>query len=356
MKSNQRNYLFAFLGIMAVAIFNYVLVLLERQVEGASILSFSDALWYMIVTLTTVGYGDMYPISLGGKVIGYIYVFASLGILGFLFSTISNKIYSMLEEKKLGFQGTKFENHIVFIGWNDFSRMVADEIIHTKKKLAILTDRKDDVDLIYDQYGKEYFFVLFSDFQNPEVLEKLNAKRSSVIFITMQNDAEALMMIVNIKNKCPLPEIVVSLQNSKLKETFRAAGVTHLIARNEIASKLVASYIFEPDVATLNTDLLASAKKDSDYDVQEFKVISSNPFLGKNGKEAFHEMKDSYDGILLGITKIEGSKAQLKTNPDDSVQIEEGDYLLIMANGVAKRKMKKKFGVEEGRLQLNEQR
>ena len=350
MTTTQKNSLIVVSGLGTVVFLNLLLIKWESQVEGSSISSFPDSIWYMIVTLTTVGYGDMYPISTGGRVIGYIYVFASLGILGFLFTVISNKIYTMLEEKKLGFRGTSFENHIVFIGWNEFSRMVADEIIHTEKKLAILTDKKDDVDLIYDQYGKNNLFVLFSDFQNSDALEKLNAQKSAVIFVTMLDDAEALMMILNIKNSCPDQEIVVSLQNSKLKDTFRAAGVTHLIARNEIASKLVASYIFEPDVADLNIDLLASAKQDSDYDIQEYRVIASNPFIGKKGREAFHEMKDKHDAILMGISKKKGEQIELHKNPNDQVAIDEGDYLLIMANGTEKKKISEDFGVSEGRV------
>jgi voltage-gated potassium channel len=349
MTYTQKNYLYIFLGVTLTIVLNYLLVHFESKVEGASITTFSDAFWYMTVTLTTVGYGDMYPFSVGGKVIGYIYVFLSLGVLGFLFSTVSNKIYIMLEERKLGFNGTTFENHIVFIGWNDFSRMVADEITHTGKKLAILTEKKDDADLIYDQYGKDNMFVLFSDFQNLDALEKLNAKKASVIFIAVQDDAEALMLILNIKSKCPGQEIVVSLQNFKLKETFKAAGVKYLIARNEIASKLVASYIFEPDVADLNIDLLSTARNDVDYDIQEFEVTSKNPFLGKKGKETFHAMKDSYDAILMGITKMAGGIATLKTNPDDSILIEKGDYLLIMANGISKERIIVDFEVEEGR-------
>lgn len=350
MSSSQKTTLYLSFGVAIVLLLNLLLVHFESQVDGSSITTFSKSLWYTAVTLTTVGYGDMYPISTGGQIIGYIYVFASLGILGFLFSTISNKIYTMLEEKKLGFQGTNFENHIVFIGWNDFSRQVADEIIHTEKNLAILTEEKDSVDLIYDEYGKKDVFVLFSDHHNKDALKKLNAPKASVIFVTIQSDSEALMMVVNIKNSCPGPKIVVSLENSELRETFRAAGVTYTIARNDIASKLVASYIFEPDVADLNTDLISSAKLDTDYDIQEYEVVSSNPYLGKKGKEAFHDMKNTHDAVLMGISKTESDGRKLIVNPSDEISIESGDYLLIMANGSAKNRLKEDFGVAEGRL------
>lgn len=350
MFSSRKNLLFYAFGLVIVVVLNLILVQVEKEAEGSSITSFMDSLWYMIVTLTTVGYGDMYPLSPVGKIIGYIYVFSSLGVLGFLFSSISNRIYTMLEEKKLGFRGTDFKEHIVFFGWNDFSKLVAAEIVHTGKDLAILTENKDSVDLIYDQFGKDNLFVLFSDYQNPDALEKLNAEKAAVIFLAIQNDSEALMLVINIKNKYPHAKIVVSLQNSKLKSTFIAAGVTYIIAHNEIASKLVASYIFEPDVADLNTDLISSARKDTDFDIQEYEVLPSNPYLGKTGHEAFHALKDEHDVILMGMSKLIDGERKLIPNPKKDVRIEKGDYLIVMADGLSKSKLKNTFKVAEGRV------
>jgi hypothetical protein len=61
-------------------------------------------------------------------------------------------------------------------------------------------------------------------------------------------------------------------------------------------------------------------------------------------------MKDSYDAILVGIAKISNGISELKTNPDDTVLIELGDYLLIMADGACKKRLSNEFGVEEGRV------
>ncbi len=194
---------------------NILLVNFETADADASITTLPRAIWYMFVTLSTVGYGDYFPITTGGKAIGYIYVFSSLGVLGFLFSSISNRIQTMLEEKKLGFKGTDFTNHILIIGWNEFSRMVADEISHTEQKLAIITNQKDDVDLIYTQYGKKNFFVLFADLQNKEILDKVNTTQASVVFVSLADDSEALLYVLDFKKRYPQPDIVVSLQKSQ---------------------------------------------------------------------------------------------------------------------------------------------
>lgn len=65
-----------------------LLYIVEARAGGSSITSIGDALWYMIVTLTTVGYGDLYPVTLWGKIIGIIFILSSMGLMGFLLATI----------------------------------------------------------------------------------------------------------------------------------------------------------------------------------------------------------------------------------------------------------------------------
>ena len=345
----HRITIFFIILVMVFYGLNTLLVNFESNHPDGSITNLRDAFWYMLVTLTTVGYGDFYPVSPGGRAIGYLYVLASLGILGFLFSTISNKIYQMMEDRKMGFQGTSFENHIIIIGWNEFSRMVAEEIYHTNKNLAIITNKKDDIDLIYEQFDKKKVFVLFSEYQNFESLPKVNAEKAAVVFINLEDDSEALMYVIDFKKRFPGPDIVVSLQKSKLKSTFNAAGVTYAVARSEIASKLVASYIFEPDVAEFNIDILSSSRKDEDYDTQEFRVTEKNPYLNKDYMEAFTDLKLQHDAVLLGLSKIKDGTRSVLKNPGKGVRIELGDFILLMGNGSCKRNLEKIFGVQEGR-------
>ncbi len=337
------------LGILALMfMLNSLLVFFEKQSDHASITTLSRAFWFMTVTLTTVGYGDFTPITTGGKVIGYLYILSSLGVIGYLISMATNAIFKMMEEKKLGHKGTDFTDHILIIGWNEFSRMVVEEIDITNKDMAIITNSKDDIDLIYTQFGTDNIFVLFSDYANLEMLEKVNADKASVAFISLEDDSEALMYVLDFNKFYPKPSIVVSLQKPRLKETFHAAGVTYAVARNEIASKLVASYIFEPDVADMNLELISTSKTDIQHDIQEFKVIEENPFLNKTYLETFTALKSEFNAILMGIVK-ESNKKTL-TNPGEDVQIELNDYLIILADGFNKKKIQHSFGVPEGRL------
>ena len=116
-----------------------IIFLIEQSNPDSNIKSFSDALWYSIVTLTTIGYGDKYPVTGLGKIFALFFVLGSVGILGFVISQISNKIMKAMEEKKLGYNGTKFENHVVIINWNNFAQQIVLQIVNAGKKVAIVT-------------------------------------------------------------------------------------------------------------------------------------------------------------------------------------------------------------------------
>lgn len=346
----KRNIIFISIIIVCLAVFNYILLVAESQHDGSAIKSYKDTIWYMMVTLTSVGYGDIVPVTSVGRAVGYIYILASLLVLGVLISSIASNVMNMIEERKLGFNGTHFCNHIVCIGWNDFSRMVVDEVIKAQRQVAIVTQNKDEVDLIYNQYGKKDVFVLFTDYHNHDSLIKTNPNEASEVFLSFEDDTESLIYIINFKKLYSNPNMVVAIKNHKLRETYLAAGAKHVVARNEIASKLVASYVFEPEVATLNIDLMSSAISDDDFDNQQYIVTEENPYLNKKYIEAFHHLKDKYNVVLLGISKIEEGDYQLHINPKKDFLITKDDYLIMMVSGQTKRLIEEAFQVKEGKI------
>ncbi len=352
---DQRFHKYIIWGSVSIAFLlflDFVLVYAESNYPNSAVKSFADAFWYMIVTITSVGYGDIVPVSVVGKAIGYVFIFSSLIVLGILISSMSSNISIMIEENKLGFRGTKFTNHIVCIGWSEFNQMVVDEVLQASRKVAIITNRKDDVELIYELYNRKDVFVLYADYNNLDSISKANSNDASEVFLGFQNDTEALIYSINFIKKYPNPNMVVAIENHKLRETFVAAGVKYIVARNEIASKLVASYVFEPDVADLNIELLGSAIHDEDFDNQQYIVTENNPFLNKNYDDVFVKLKLKYNIVLLGISKHDhnGGNLKLHVNARSETVIELNDYLIIMVAGKSKKRVEKLFGVKEGKF------
>jgi voltage-gated potassium channel len=340
-------------GLIVYFLLVFLLVKFERVSNQTPIDSIPNAIWYSIVTLTTVGYGDMFPMTLYGRVIGYVFVFSSLVFYGLLIGSFSTFVITLRENRKLGYSGTQFTDHAIIIGWNDFGKMVVDQLLGVGKKVAIVLNNKVDIDFIKEKYETRNIFVLYSDFKNYEMLEKVNIEQSSIVFVNFTDDSEKLVYILNLKKRYPNLDYVVTLENGDLKDTFISAGVTNTISRHEISSKLLASYMFEPDVASYQESFMSIAKSESDYDIKQFLMTPHNPYIGKPYQDVFFDLKQKYNTVLLGITKRDkyGNRRLIK-NPLGDLKIASGDYLIMLMNGKAFKLLRKVFSVEEGYIKL----
>lgn len=333
-----------FIAFLVYVIAVFVIQYFESQSPDANIKTVGDAFWYAIVTLTTVGYGDFYPVTLPGKIIGLLVIIGSLGILGFLIGEINVRYNQYMEKKKTGFWGTDFANHYVIIGWNEFAQKVANQIIYAGQKVAVVTNAKTDLDLISDLFSSKEVFSLFADYSNIEAFQKVNIEQSKRVFVNFESDSETLVFVINLKKQFPEANVIVRCTNPSLKETFLNAGIDHVIAQNEVASKLVASYLFEPHVATYTEDLIATSVADEDSDIQQYLITKECDFDESDYMNAFMKLKLDYNSILIGLVK----DGKIIKNPIKGTTIKTGNYLILISTGDSKNKLEKFFGVKEG--------
>jgi voltage-gated potassium channel len=141
---------------------------------------------------------------------------------------------------------------------------------------------------------------------------------------------------------------VVTLDNGNLKGTFVNAGCTYTISKNEISSKLLASYIYEPDVAILSEELIAYAHEGHEYDMKEFRIQGSNPLIGLAYEKAFFDLKKQSNVILFGLVRIENGKRTLHKNPEVDLTIQDGDYLVMLMDRKGLERLRMIFHIEEG--------
>ncbi len=348
----QPNYRKAILTVIVlVLIYGSFITMLLRLEEGApnsKINNLADAMWYLVETLTTVGYGDVLPTTYWGRMIGFVFLLSSLGVYGFIIGQIANFMSTLKEQKELGLNGTQFKNHVVMIGWNDFGQSVISHLVAAGRQVAIITKDRPSIDIIREYYSIDNVYTLYSDYNNFDLLEKANLKEASVVFINLNDDTEKLVYIINIKKHFQDLNYVVTLDNGNLKNTFVNAGVTYAISKNEISSKLLASYIYEPDVAILSEEIIAYAHEDHEYDMKEFLIVGSNPLIRMPYEKAFLDLKKQCNVILIGIVKIADGKRIMHKNPEQNIMIESGDYLLMLMDRKGQDRLKRVFHIEEG--------
>lgn len=307
------------------------MVLLVFQVEsnfdGGNIKSIADAYWYSLVTLTTVGYGDFYPVTFWGRLYGMLFVIASFGIIGFLFSQVSFLVKDFRFKKKQGYFGTDMENHCVLIGWKSQTKEIAEGILNANEQLVIVTDKKDDVDYIKRIFPQKNCFCLYTEINNYKNLEKINIEKAKRVYLDFEDDTQALVYAVNVKKNFSNVKFVVALNNPDLKESFNYLGDNYIISKEEIVSRFAASYIFEPYAAMITEDLMTTTTEEGNLDFHQYKISPNSKYIGEDYSVAFTEFKAQYNAILVGIARDE----KIYKNPKAMV-LQKDDYFIFIGD------------------------
>ncbi len=338
------------IGFSLIAYFAllHILIKYESVHPDAGIDSWREAIWWSITTLTTVGYGDLVPITTIGRVIGFIFLIASFSIYAILIGLISSIMNKLREEKRLGYGGTKWKQHAVIVGWSHFAQSVIKQLLSAGKKIVIITNQKEAIDFIHENYPANSVFGMHSELKTPEILEKVNIEKSSAVFVNLESDTEKLVFMLNTKKAFKGLNYIITLDNSDLKPTLLEAGATYVLSKTDIAAKLLASYIFEPDVAVFNEEIIAVAETEHMYDMKQYRITKENPYNGMFYDKIFYDIKKECNAILVGIVQCSNGEKELLKNPEHSVTVTENDYLLMLVNGKAEKLVDKMFGVKEG--------
>lgn len=369
-QAKSRAYAGAAVASMYAALI-YALTAIEAQAPGSSIQNWGDAVWYSIVTLATVGYGDKFPVTFWGKIIGSFFVVSSLFLLTTIISHFSNVIRDFREKTKMGVQGTDFQNHIIIHGWDSFAYSITKILLDTRK-VAVVVHNKEDMDSIYDFppfNDKSKFFAFYSSNDDPEIIyESTNMEHAQIVYINSKTDTEKLIATLNFKSVSDKrrgtiathdlsrykEQFIVTLDDSKFRSTFETAGVKYVISKESIASMLIASYIFEPQVADFSLDIMAGTDSNDteDFDIQQFKVTKGNPMIGKqfSALPEYFKANGVERCMAMGISKRRNGVYEITKLPPEGTLIDEDDYLILLLNHDASTRLESKnmFNVQQG--------
>lgn len=134
------NYNYGALGLLSIALFavinlslGYVAFIAETSVTGSPVKNYSDAVWLMLMSSTTIGFGDVYPITIVGRITVFIMFILGVGILGGVGAVFANKIF--------GFADTNIKNRE--LRKQNEEILLQNKLIH--EKLAKLDKRLDSI-------------------------------------------------------------------------------------------------------------------------------------------------------------------------------------------------------------------
>ncbi len=318
--------------------------LLERGAPDGKFNKFSDAIWFCVVTLSTVGYGDVYPVTSAGRLVTGGFILFTLTTIGFLLTAFNEAVLEVKRMEDHGLIPTRMKGHVIVCGFGPLVRVALAELVAAERQVALIVERPEDIEVARQWAGHGDVFITSGEPTQEVLRERMNALEAETAVIASSEDTFNMITALNLRPLNPKMRIVVALQREELRSTMMASGVTYVASPNELSGRLIASAAFEPEVAQFVEDVTSGAN--AGYDLQQYRAT---PLAGKTVGDIRHELEEMDGPLLIAVAQTNGKDHTVLSHPARSLMIGAEDYLIFLTNDEQADRFADKYHIKQGR-------
>jgi voltage-gated potassium channel len=217
-------------------------------VEGYS---FVDALYMTVITLSTIGYHEVRPLSQSGKIFNIIFIISSFAVFTFVISSltryiISGEMAAVFKKRKLMNAIEKFSNHVIICGFGRNGQQAANILmVHNIDFVVIDTAEINITNWLSENKSLVY---LNGNATEDDILIKAGIKKAKAILLTLPADADNVFIVLSAKTLNPDITIISRAQHKSTVDKLKTAGADHVILPELIGGTHMATLISKPDV------------------------------------------------------------------------------------------------------------
>lgn len=314
--------------------------------EGGTQSLFTSFYWG-IVTLSTVGYGDVVPTNTIARSLTIVVLFIQIFILAWLISVVTTTVTAEHQKRVLGLLGTDMKNHIVVLGYSPVGRAAVRELLAQDQRVAVVAQNAEEVPNVRALAPEEVLYVTYGNPAERDILLRANVPEAHSAIICTADDSQNMIAALNVRSLAPSVRIVVSVNHPDLRETLESAGVTYVASPSDMGGRLCAAAAFEPDVAHALEELSAG---DVRSDIQEYVLGERTHLTGSAFDPAALEVRRETGCLLVGYAR-RGADGRFVTyvDPPADVVLRPGDAVVLLGTLENTKRFRHWFGVDQGR-------
>ncbi len=322
-----------------------ILLIIAVGVAGFMITSdynFLDALYMTVVTISTIGYHEVQPLSEAGKIFNIVYIIFSFAVFTYALSRLTRYLVSgelalYFKNRKLMHSIEHFNQHVIICGFGRNGQQAA-QILRAHKTDFVVIDNNEAhfSEWLEDHEGLVY---VQGDATDDDTLLKAGIKKARALLLTLPADADNVFVVLSARHLNPHLQIITraGLKSSIVK--MKSAGADHVILPDQIGGAHMATLISKPDVIEFINKLWGDEAdainiESIDYAVlpEELKDKSINEIINWN-----------HTGVnCIGIKDHEG---RFIINPSKETTIHKGMKIMLLGSHHQINHMKQQFGV-----------
>ncbi len=300
-----------------------------------------DSLYMSLITLTTVGYGEVHPLSFQGRVfasflmlVGVTTVFVSIAVMGETLLRLEMTDY--FGRKRRDRMLKNISGHYIVCGAGRVGRSVINELLRSRASVVLIDNRVDRAGWATDKG----VITLVGDATKDEILRQARIETAKGLVAAISSDAENVYVTLSAKVLNPDLVIAARASDEQAEEKLRRAGAATVFTPYSFIGHRLAQSMLRPHVATF-LDVASAFRQSSDLDleIEQLQIGRASPLVSNTLEQL--RLAKNYGVIVLAVQHKTGV---MQFNPPADTRIEAGDVLIAMGERPKLRLLEEEIG------------
>jgi voltage-gated potassium channel len=282
-----------------------------------------DAFYMTLITITTVGYQEIHPLSQAGRIFNSFLIFFGVTAMLFAVGAMTQTIIELQLQDRFGKRRIKraimsMKDHYIVCGFGRVGRNAAFELQRAGARFIVI-DRSEQRVERATQAGMT---AMVADATRDESLREAGVERARGFIAALATDADNVFVILSAKTLNPGLTVVTRASEEDAEEKLRRAGADTVFSPYSMAGHRLAQALVRPHVV----QLLDFASKGAGLDVrmEQVHIVSGSRLVSRNVGDV---ARAEAGVIVLALRKADG---KMVFNPPAGTQIAAGDFLIVM--------------------------
>lgn len=319
----------AFVGIVAIGVIGYSVI--EDW-------SFIDAIYMTIITITTVGFAEVHPLSQAGQIFSIFLIvggvggalYALTGIMGYI---LEGQFGITMGRRRMKTKIGKLKGHFILCGYGRVGQAIA-QVFSEEKTPFIIIDNDEDAIANAEEAG---YLCLHADATSDETLEEVGIKRARGLVAVVGSDAANTYITLSARGLRPDLFIESRCSSGEARDKLYRAGADRVISPHSIGGRRMAMLALRPAVVDFIDTV--TYRPGRQLQLENVDVGSGSSLVGKT-------MEEARSRVGITVLAIRRKNDELVANPPAEETIEDGDRLIVIGT---KKRLAALESVFEGR-------
>jgi voltage-gated potassium channel len=296
-----------------------------------------DALYMTVITLSTVGFREVQPLSDAGKIFTMVLIFFGVSVIGYIVGSLAQimfegQFHRIIGRKKVEKSISALHDHYIICGFGRIGALICKEF--AAKPLPFVVVEKDVASIDRMELDGHGYLFLKGDATADDTLLKAGIKRAKGLISVVTSDTENVYITLTARGLNPDLFILARSGEEGSEIKLKRAGANKVVSPYLIGGSRMAQAILRPTVVDFIE--IATGHEHMELQMEEIMIPDGSAFVGES--LASSGFRKETGVIIVGIKKLSG---KMGFNPESHTKIEGRDTLIVLGEPTAIQKLEK---------------